>query len=111
MSDAIWAALGVAFAALCVWLGVRIFNRRERWAKRTAVIVLVPILYVASFGPACWISCRIQPSGKVMSVVYWPLIAAFPYLPLRIKKIAAAYMTLGMGMRSVVVNNCIFFPQ
>jgi hypothetical protein len=48
--------LAVAFAALCVWLTVRIINRKERWAKWTLVgtVVGVPILYVASFGPACW---------------------------------------------------------
>jgi len=47
-------ALAVAFAALCVWLGVRIFNRRERWAKWTlAVVIAMPVLYVLSFGPAC----------------------------------------------------------
>ncbi|HEY2250726.1 MAG TPA: hypothetical protein VGH74_06680 [Planctomycetaceae bacterium] len=46
-------ALAVAFAAFCVWLTVRIVNRRERWAKWTlAVIVGVPVLYVASIGPA-----------------------------------------------------------
>ena len=48
-------AVGVAFAALCVWLTVRIVNRRERWAKWTlAAVVSLPVLYVASYGPACW---------------------------------------------------------
>jgi len=50
-------ALAVAFAALCVWLGVRVWNRRERLARRTmaSVSIGVPVLYFASFGPACWI--------------------------------------------------------
>ena len=44
----------VAFAAICVWLTVRVVNRRERWAKRTlATVVGLPLLYVASFGPMC----------------------------------------------------------
>ena len=48
-------ALAVAFAAFCVWLTVRIVNRRERWAKWTlAAVVSLPVLYVASYGPACW---------------------------------------------------------
>jgi hypothetical protein len=47
--------LAVAFAALCVWLGVRVYNRRERWAKwALGVLVGLPVLYVGSFGPACW---------------------------------------------------------
>jgi hypothetical protein len=46
--------LAAAFAAFCVWLTVRIVNRRERWAKWTLAGVLgVPTLYFASFGPAC----------------------------------------------------------
>ena len=50
-------ALAVAFAAFCVWLTVRTVNRRERWAKWTlTTLACVPILYVLSFGPACWVS-------------------------------------------------------
>jgi len=53
--------LGVVFVAFCVWRTVRIFNRRERWAKWTLSIVLsMPVLYVASFGPACWVSSRTE---------------------------------------------------
>jgi hypothetical protein len=45
---------GVVFAALCVWLTVRIVNRRERWAKWTLVVIVgLPVVYVASFGLAC----------------------------------------------------------
>ena len=37
---------GVASAAFCVWLTVRIVNRQERWAKRTAVsLVLLLVGY------------------------------------------------------------------
>ena len=47
-------AIGTAFAGFCMWLAVRIFNRREKWAKRTAMaLVTVPVLYVLSFGPVC----------------------------------------------------------
>ena len=46
-------ALAVAFAAFCIWLTVRIVNRREQWAKWTlAAVVGLPVLYVLSFGPA-----------------------------------------------------------
>lgn len=49
------AIVAVIFTAFCIWLTVRILNRRERWAKWTlAGVVSVPVLYVASFGPACW---------------------------------------------------------
>ncbi|MSR56162.1 MAG: hypothetical protein EXS05_00575 [Planctomycetaceae bacterium] len=38
--------------------------------------VVLPVLYVLSFGPACWISSRAQPSGEIVSVIYRPLIEA-----------------------------------
>ncbi len=57
--------LCVAFAAGCVWLTVRIVNRRERWAKRTAVaLACLPILYALSFGPACWIAATPWVPGR-----------------------------------------------
>jgi hypothetical protein len=64
-------ALAVAFAAICVWLAVRIFNRRERWAKWTlAVSIGIPALYMLSFGPACWLASR--DDGRVPEC-YWPV--------------------------------------
>ena len=48
-------ALAVAFAAFCVWLTVRIVNRKERWAKWTAVGIAMglPVAYLLGFGIAC----------------------------------------------------------
>lgn len=73
--------LAVAFAALCVWLSVRIVNRRERWAKRTAWALAfgLPVLYVASFGPACWISSYVLDEGddseaRTVSTIYEPIL-------------------------------------
>jgi hypothetical protein len=66
---------GIAFAAFCVWLTVRIVNRRERWAKRTlAGVVGVPMLYVASIGPACWISSWTGFGSRLVSRTYQPVI-------------------------------------
>ena len=70
----------VAFAAFCVWLTVRIVNRRERWAKWTlAAVVGVPMLYVATFGPWCWIvSHRAKETGLVsVPAVFEPLTRSF----------------------------------
>jgi hypothetical protein len=71
-------ALAVAFAGFCVWLAVRIFNRRERWAKWTlAAVVGLPVLYVASFGPACWLTSQVDGGGWMVPNpalrIYWPL--------------------------------------
>jgi hypothetical protein len=67
---------GVVFAALCIWLSVRIFNRRERWAKRTlAAVVGLPVLYVASFGPACWFTSRTHIGIFTLPTVYRPILS------------------------------------
>ena len=81
------AIFGVAFAAFCVWLAVRIINRRERWAKWTfaASVVGLPVLYIASFGPACRIAAGpyADKSNRSISTLtlsqsrlcsaYWPI--------------------------------------
>ncbi len=69
------AILAVSFAALCVWLIVRIVNRRERWAKWTlAAVVGLPVLYVASFGPACWFTSRAHIWYFNLPSVYSPIL-------------------------------------
>src|SRR5579863_9560571 len=77
MSDALGPVMGVAFSAVCVWLTVRIVNRRERWAKWTLAIVIgLPVLYLASFGLVCWMSTPIEfRDRRVVSTprIYFPI--------------------------------------
>ena len=80
--------LGVAFAAFCVWLGVRVYNRQERWAKWVLATALigVPVLYVVSYGVVCrvtsqqtgeWLAKNVAaPPNGVVTAIYWPLGAA-----------------------------------
>jgi hypothetical protein len=42
------------------------------WA--TVVVVGLPLLYVLSFGPACWITSRCSLPGDWLFVVYAPMI-------------------------------------
>lgn len=42
-------ALAVSFPAFCVWLAVRIFNRRERWTKWTAIALAPVVLYAGAY--------------------------------------------------------------
>ncbi|HEY3965188.1 MAG TPA: hypothetical protein VGM05_11605 [Planctomycetaceae bacterium] len=67
--------LAVVFAAFCVWLTVRIVNRRERWAKWTlAGAVGVPVLYVASFGPIVWLADREIIAKPRAATILGPII-------------------------------------
>jgi hypothetical protein len=52
MGEIITAFLGLAFVAFCLWLAVRIINRGELWAKRTAIIALLGspvVIYVNGY--------------------------------------------------------------
>ncbi len=68
-------AVGMALAAFCIWLAVRIINRRERWAKWLAAGLMLLALYPLSFGPACWLTSQSQPPfvPPRFMYVYWPL--------------------------------------
>jgi hypothetical protein len=71
---------GVVFGASCVWLTIRIINRRERWAKWTlATVVVLPVLYVLSFGPTCWVYSRVASEDDAeewvtTDFIYAPLL-------------------------------------
>lgn len=82
MGEAIFAVVGAGFAAVAIWLTVRIVNRRERWAKRTlAAVIGLPVLYILSFGPTCWIAgnfpmlYRAPVLPKFVSTIYRPLVS------------------------------------
>src|SRR5580765_537788 len=68
--------LAIAFAAICIWLTVRIINRWERWAKWLAVAVAAMTLYPLTFGPVCWIAnSNAHPTFNALAYpVYEPLI-------------------------------------
>jgi hypothetical protein len=75
------AISAIAFAAFCVWLAVRIFNRRERWAKRTLAASLFGILagYPLSYGPVLWLFTKFSQSpvaSRVIVAFYRPLWVA-----------------------------------
>lgn len=76
--DLLLLALWVALAAFVIWLGIRVINRRERWAKRTlcGFIGLFPVVYLLSFGIACAIVSRSRTDAfsiPMLPHVYQPL--------------------------------------
>jgi hypothetical protein len=81
-----------------VWLTVRIVNRRERWAKWTAIgiVVALPLLYVASFGPACWIRAASLNRQATIPSIYLPLGRATTMMPGWFGDAMFAYARFGM---------------
>ena len=77
LTTSIIAALAIAFAAFCVWLTVRIVNRRERWAKwMLAASLALAAAYPLSIGPLQWLDQRSPLPGwadKPIEIIYAPL--------------------------------------
>lgn len=93
--------LAITFTAFCVWLTVRIVNRRERWANWTAATLFgLPVLYVASFGPACWFATKSDgpmvngEAPRKVSSFYKPLGWTMIKGPKPIANVVKRYATL-----------------
>jgi hypothetical protein len=68
------SSVTAVFGAFCVWLTVRFVNRRERWAKWALILAVgLPVVYVASFGPACWVSSHTEVGQTAVSWIFRPL--------------------------------------
>jgi hypothetical protein len=98
-------AQAVVLAAFVVWLGVRIVNRRERWAKRTAIglVVGLPLLYVLSIGPAVWLMGRGYYFGRSIDgrrdfagSFFWPVLRSAAYAPSSIGKAVSWWGSVGV---------------
>ncbi len=112
--QSVWAAFGVAFAAFlsCGWeCGSSIGS--ERWAKWTlATTIGLPVLYVASFGPACWVTSQDYIVGETVTtnralIVYFPLARAIVNDPDTRYRWLVWWMTLGTpkGRTAIVPEN------
>jgi hypothetical protein len=103
----VWAMIGIALAAFCVWLAVRIINRREKWAMRTAAITgIILIAYPVSTGPGTWLLHHYpfsKPAIRVIVSIYEPLGSLGHSMPL-IERVLGPWQELfiDMGWPSVL---------
>jgi hypothetical protein len=49
-------------------------ERKPLWPWIVALLIGLPVLYVVSFGPACWVSSQSQVGGELVSVAYQPIL-------------------------------------
>lgn len=80
----VMSVLAVAFAALCVWLTVRIINRRERWARWTLAVVLLLVSYPLSAGPVDGLDTRgylTKDINAALDYFYGPLVKVCAVMP------------------------------
>jgi hypothetical protein len=95
-------ASAVACAAFCLWLTVRIANRRERWARWTMTAVVgLAVLYVVSIGPAIMLvnqeRCPIW-FGDIFSTVYGPSLRLTRHAPWPIRHAIVEWLFLWGGL-------------
>jgi hypothetical protein len=77
------------------------------WA--TVVVVVVVLLYPISFVPACWISSRVQPSGKAVSLIYRPVLWAWGHLGEDADDCISEWIAVGTTHGYAVINGRIEF--
>jgi hypothetical protein len=100
------AVLGVSFTAFAVWLAVRIVNRRERWAKRVAIALIVAlIVYPLSIGPATWLDERGLLPVSAVPLIFLPLFWTYESGPRSIRVATDWYI----GVWSNKANDGILF--
>jgi len=77
-----------------------------------ALLVVVPVLYIASFGPACWISERNGIGERAVSKVFWPIVWVAETNP-RATKVVLWYASLGVtsGDSPFIVRNEIHWKK
>lgn len=68
------------------------------WQILPTTILLLPLLYVASFGPACWISCRVPSESAWMAfcTVYYPMGWSIMFGPEAVSEPLRGYAEVGM---------------
>jgi hypothetical protein len=95
-------AMAIYLSALCIWLTVRIVNRREQWAKRTlAVVVGLPVLYFLSFGPLMWLEAQgymYSSFGDHLRAYAAPVRMIYDHSPQPIKNVLAWYERVSRGI-------------
>jgi len=47
-------------------------KRVLKWIN--AIVIGLPVFYVAMFGPACWITSSVANNGDFVSVIYKPIL-------------------------------------
>ena len=49
-------------------------HKRPLWPLLTAALIGLPVLYVASFGPACWVSSKLSIADPIIDFAYYPCV-------------------------------------
>jgi hypothetical protein len=71
-------------------------RKRHGWPFWLAVALIgLPVLYVASFGPACWVASHTNAGAAWLPVCYRPIVSGLSIKPTRLSAVIEWYSCLG----------------
>ncbi len=70
-------------------------HKKPLWPWIVALMIGLPILYVASFGPACWISSRAPVVVPFVHFSYRPVMWTWCVSPKGVRRLIHEYASLG----------------
>jgi len=70
-------------------------RKKALWPWFAALLIGLPVLYVASFGPACWVADHHEPAWKPVWEIYYPLAAVAERGPVLLSRTLMDYGTWG----------------
>jgi len=87
-------------------------RKKSVWPWSVSVLITLPFLYIASFGPACWISERTGIGEQAISKVFWPMVW-FAEKNLRAREVVLWYASVGVtsGDSAFIVKNEIHWKK
>jgi len=77
--------------------------KRLLWPWIAALLIGLPVLYVASFGPACWLAKSDRLPVRPTAWLYKPLIAATFYGPRPVRRTLRKYVERFTGSAIPVI--------
>jgi len=70
-------------------------RKNPLWPLIAVLLIGLPVLYVASFGPACWIASYADAQNGTVETLYHPVIWAWDVVPKPVQTALGAYSTWG----------------
>jgi hypothetical protein len=77
-------------------------RKNPPWPWIVALLIGLPVLYVASFGPACWTTVRHRSLHSAFSATFRPLLWTAEHFPAAVMSLLDKYALLGMPEPSVI---------
>jgi hypothetical protein len=79
-------------------------DRKPVWPWIVALLIGLPVLYVASFGPACWMFSDELVSYDHLSCMYRPLIRLTFHGPEIVQQSLRTYVRFWRGEKALIMG-------